>query len=429
METKSTPYPQKQQGAVTLLVTVLLLAIVTITTIYLAKVSLLETRTSANANRAKEALHHAQAGLDYGSMLYLDQGDSWADGTVTVVGLDNGTSVSVRGDIASDLLTITASGASLDITGNATVKEGYGRFPIVDFGELPPLMSNGNFPPGGTFSIVGNPNGGGTGVPVSAWVETSTTVGVASWQTCNMDEFLYQGGNAADTKVEQADGFVLCDDCRCQQADNTLCEAGDVSDPSECLDIVETSESAVPDVFENVFGICVTTACGASDDTPWQSFRDEFATLISCADFQALGAAAGDPFYEGGAKAGQLPLYWITGDCSIPANTQVASYEKPIILVVHGDLTMNSNSTFFGIMFAFSDVYPDPTAVGVETNDITINGSPTVYGVILVNSEVNLPTGSFTLVYAQNILERLSNNAGSIRYGVGRRAGSWTDFD
>ena len=232
----------------------LLLAIVTITTIYLVKVSLLESPYLCKLKPGrKEALHHAQAGLDYGSMMYLDQGDSWADGTVTVIGLENGVSVSVRGDIASNLLTITASGGSVDLTGNATVKEGYGRFPIVDFGELPPLMSNGNFPPGGTFSIVGNPNGGGTGVPVSAWVETSTTVGVASWQTCNMDEFLYEGGNAAKTKSEQSDGYILCDDCRCQQADNTLCEAGDVSDPSDCLDIVEASESDVPDVFENVF--------------------------------------------------------------------------------------------------------------------------------------------------------------------------------
>lgn len=84
---------------------------------------------------------------------------------------------------------------------------------------------------------------------------------------------------------------------------------------------------------------------------------------------------------------------------------------------------MNANSTFFGIMFAFSDIY-----TAAEDNDLQINGSPTVYGVILVNADVDLPNGSFTLVYSQNILEKLSNNVADDKYIIGRRAGSWTDF-
>ncbi|MGB0205674.1 MAG: pilus assembly PilX family protein [Neptuniibacter sp.] len=401
------PNGRNQKGAATLLVTVILLALITLVTVYITKLGLLEVKTGANANRAKEALHHAQAGLDYGALRYLDEGSSFTSGALAV----GGTSVAITAVVSGSLYTISATGISEDGTGTAVVQEGYGRVPIVDFGELPPLMSNGNFPPGGTFSIVGNPNGGGTGVPVSAWVASSATVGVASWQTCNMDEFLYEGTNSSQTQSEQDDGFIRCDTCRCQQATNTLCEAGDVTNPADCIDIVQQTD--IPDTFENTFGVA---------STAWASYKAAAADeTIACDD---LNSSVGEQFYIGD-KQGQLPLVWITGNCSIPANTQVGSYDYPIILVVHGNLTMNSNSTFFGIMFSFSDIY---TTTPAESFNITINGSPTVYGVILVNSNVNLPTGSFTLVYSQNILEKLSNAVDDDKYIIGRRSGSWTDF-
>jgi hypothetical protein len=180
-----------ERGAATLLVTVILLALITLVTVYIAKLGLLEVKTGANANRAKEALHHAQGGLDYGALMYLDQGSSFAAGSINV----GGTSVAVSGVSSGSIYTLTATGESVDGTGAAVVKEGYGRIPVANFGELPPLMSNGNFPPNGDFEIVANPNGGGTGVPVSAWVKSASGALTGSWSTCNVDEFLNEGTN------------------------------------------------------------------------------------------------------------------------------------------------------------------------------------------------------------------------------------------
>lgn len=400
-----------QKGAATLLVTVILLALITLVSIYITKLGLLEAKTGANANRAKEALHHAQAGLDYGALMYLDQGSSFASGSLSV----GGTSVAVSGVVSGSLYTLTATGESVDGTGEAVVQEGYGRIPVVDFGELPPLMSNGNFPPNGDFEIVANPNGGGTGVPVSAWVKAASGALTGSWSTCNVDEFLNEGTNnsgpAEDSKDPQSDGFTLCNNCKCSQAENPLCDTSiATSSPSDCSDIVE--DSNIPDTFQNTFGI---------DPNLWADYRDSVADqTVECGD---LNSSVGERFYEGGEKAGQLPLIWITGDCNIPANTQVGSYDYPIILVVHGDLQLSSNTVFFGIAFAFSDIYS-----ASEDNDITINGGAIVYGVILVNTDVNLPTGTFVIVYSQNILEKLSNVVNDDKYIIGRRSGSWTDF-
>ncbi|MFC6670997.1 hypothetical protein [Marinobacterium aestuariivivens] len=221
---------------------------------------------------------------------------------------------------------------------------------------------------------------------------------------------------------------MTCDTCRCQQADNTLCEAENGVDPEVCEDIVV--DECVPDTFENLFGVNVfdndtlpgpcEAETGVVDPSLWTIYRDMGTQYgVACND---LDANTGDRFYSGGANEGDLPLIWIEGDCTIPANTQVGSYDHPFILVVHGDVTMNSNSSMYGILFAFSDVY-----TASEDFDITVNGSPVVYGVMVINGEVDLPTGSFTLVYSNNILEKLSNIDGDYNE-LARFPGSWTDI-
>ncbi|MFY0676446.1 MAG: pilus assembly PilX N-terminal domain-containing protein [Neptuniibacter sp.] len=403
-----------ERGAATLLVTVILLALITLVTVYITKLGLLEVKTGANANRAKEALHHAQAGLDYGALMYLDQGSSFAAGAVSVAG----TNVIVTGTSSGGIYTITSSGESIDGTGAARVHEGYGRFPIFTLGELPPLMSNGNFPPGGTFSIVANPNGGGTGVPVSAWVASSATVGVGSWQTCNFDEFYYQGNNAAKLQTEPVDGFIRCDACECSAADDTLCEAVNGLQPADCADIV--AESAIPDVFENLFRV---------DAEEWNQYRDSYAVQdIACGD---LDADIGDIFKSGGQYAGQLPLIWITGDCN-PGGSDIGSPDAPIILVVHGNLELKANTVFFGIAMSFSDRYVETeNDNSIENEDWTlkVNGNSTVYGILLSNRNVDLPNGTFDLVYSNGVLENLAPSDGEEEYAIGRRTGSWNDIN
>lgn len=401
----------KERGAATLLVTVILLALITLVSVYITKLGLLEVKTGANANRAKEALHHAQAGLDHGAMMYVDQGSNFASEAISVAG----TTVNISGVVSGSLLTITATGESVDGTGSATVQEGYGRFPIIDFGQLPPLMSNGNFPPSGSFSIVTNPDGGGDGVPVSAWVKQSQAQGVGSWDSCNWDEFLYQGNNASQTKTE-IDGFIRCDTCECSKADDQLCTATSGFDPAACEDVVV--DSGLPDVFENLFRV---------DANGWVEYRDAFTVQdVACNE---LDADIGDIFKSGGAYEGRLPVIWITGACS-PGASEIGSPDAPIILVVHGDLTLSANTVFFGIAFSFSDRYTGDSNPG-STEDFTlkVNGNSTVYGILLSNRNVDLPNGTFDLVYSEKILENLVDTSGDEKYAIGRRTGSWNDLN
>ena len=429
---------RRQRGAATLIVVVVLMALLTLVVLTLTGLTTYELKTSSNMNRSKEALANAQAGLDYAAMKYLAAGSTFSETFSVPSGAADSVEVNVTVSTVSGAVEINSSSTSRDELASATVNEKYGKYSIFDFGDLPPLMAGGNFPPSGTFSIVAKPNGGGTGVPVSAWVKNSTTQGTASWQTCSYDEFLYDGTNDGASYSPETDGFVVCPTCKCQQASTTICEASNGFEPSSCPDVV--ADTCVPDTFETLFGDNVFddssisdgsgTACGSAGSVvpeEWKKYETDFGDLFSCADLPGLTGTEVKAKTAGASPNPDdpLPLVWIKGDCSIPANSTVGSYSSPFILVVHGDLTINSNSTVFGIVFAFSDIY-SPGAN--EDNDITINGSPTVYGSILVNGNVDLPTGSFTLVYAEGILDDLGGGDGEGFEGLARFRGSWKDY-
>ncbi|KEA64528.1 hypothetical protein ADIMK_0981 [Marinobacterium lacunae] len=417
---------QSQRGAATLIVAVVLLALLTITVLTVSRVTTLELKTGANTNRAKEAFHVAQGGLDYGAMKYVEDGSAWTPSGTTSVAIPSGseTDAQVSIVVSGGFATITSVGESPDQTGSATIEEKYGIVPLLATGELPPLMANGNAAIKGTFSIVTNPNGGGDGVPVSVWAESAQTQGTGAWETCNLDEFLYAGGNASE--VKGGDAEWVCDDCSCDNAvpaNQKLCDSKVVADPEDCADIV--ADPCVPDTFENLFGPNVyadSAACGGdSGVTPsaWQAYRELGMQYgVTCDD---LGENTGEIFYSGGAYDGELPLIWIEGDCKLP--TRVGSENAPFILVVHGDITANAKTIIYGILFAFSDIY-----TASEEFSASFTGGATIYGAILVNSGPDHLNGNFTLVYANDLLDKLSND-GEGYDSLARFPGSWTDMN
>jgi hypothetical protein len=395
----------RQTGAATLFVTIIVLALLTVIAAVSAKIGMFELKTAANTNRAKEALHAAQGGLDYGAVRYLDDA-SWAGESLYMPYGSTDASVSVSAVTGTDSVVLNAVGESVDTTGLARVEEKFARVPLLDIGERPPLMANGNFPDSGSFSIVTNPNGGGPGVPVSGWTTEAVKKGVSSWQTCNVDEWLYEGTNDSKAKLPQSDGFTLCHTCRCSQAENPICDPKDVAvnDTYDCTDIVIDDPTEIPDVFTNLFGVePEDNDSNGVDD--WYEFMQAFAkTDVTCA---GLNSTVGNRFYAGGADEGQLPLIWIEGDCTI--NGAVASYDAPVILFIHGEVTLNGGAIFYGILFGFSDRYDQAPTPKNEDFIVKVTGSPTLYGVLLSNQDLDATNGSFSLVYSETLLKKLVN--------------------
>jgi hypothetical protein len=424
----------RQAGAATLFVTVIILALLTVIAAVSAKIGMFELKTSANTNRAKEALHAAQGGLDYGAVRYLDDA-SWAGDSLYMPYGSTDASVSVSAVAGTDSVVLNAVGESVDTTGLARIEEKFARVPIFDVGELPPLMANGNFPDSGSFSIVTNPNGGGSGVPVSGWTSEAVKKGVSNWRTCNVDEWLYDGDNDSKAKLPQSDGFTLCHTCRCTDPKilNPICDPKDVAvnDTYDCTDIViddpfdpadPDNPDNIPDVFTNLFGMRPWDTDSSNIDD-WYEFIEAIAT-VKLGDCTSLGANSGDQFYGSGVNAGKLPLIWIEGDCDI--NGAVASYGAPVILFIHGNVTLNGGAVFYGILFGFSDKYDQDPTPNDEDFTIKTTGSPTLYGVLLSNQNLDATNGSFSLVYSETLLEKLVN-VGDTFYELARYPGSWTD--
>jgi hypothetical protein len=129
------------------------------------------------------------------------------------------------------------------------------------------------------------------------------------------------------------------------------------------------------------------------------------ATVLTCAQFNTLGAAASGLYYISDSSA--------ASECDMPG--QVGSANAPAIVVVNEKARLN-NTLFYGMLFVRSN---NDTAV------IRGNGHAEVYGSVVVQGSADI-TGGLRLVYDDTSLggpgKKLPEST-----RLGRLAGSWLD--
>lgn len=394
----------KQRGAAALVTVVVLIAVLMLTTITLSTTSSFEIREAADSTRQKEAFSAGQAGLDLASMKYL------SDNTVSLGSgsLPSGTTYSYTVSLSSDSIDIDAVGVSADTGGEASISEKFGMASTLGFGDIVPFLAAASIPTGGSFGLVTNPNGGGDGVPVSAWVEGAGINGKASWQTCNQDEYLYQGAS----------------NCGAVDAEDMLCNSD--SPEGACQDFVV--ETCVPDPVEILFPIDMPAHVSAADSSScgsgptslpssYHTYRDDHET--DCSALNALGGS--------GLKKGplEIPVAWVKEDCTI-TNT-VGSADEPIIAVVEGDLELKDD--FYGIVLMLSPgKYLDGSGNPLgDVYDFKINGNTAVYGAVMIMGNITHTNGTSDVIFDEDILDKLSGGGEGFS-GIARIKGTWHDF-
>lgn len=95
------------------------------------------------------------------------------------------------------------------------------------------------------------------------------------------------------------------------------------------------------------------------------------------------------------------------GNLTLPGGT-LGSITNPITLIVNGNLTLSSQSEFYGFIFV--------------KGDLTGNGGPTVFGAISVAGADKL-TGNPTVFYDPSVLKNIQRTG-----GLGWKMGTWRDF-
>lgn len=279
-------------------------------------------------------------------------------------------------------------------TGEATVAEPVANYKKFDGAPAVPLVSKSTFPPTGTAEVVGNPNGGGIGVPLTSWLNNNASCppdnSIASsgtWQTCEMQEWYH---------TEEYPEGVTCTDNNC------LCGPGG-NDPRYFLSYKTALETQISidiiidplfpcDLFETYFGVSRTN----------YGFIKNQAQLLS--DCSSLG-----PQSSG--------LIWISGsECRILANTIVGSPQNPVILVSAAtDTVIAGGANIYGILYIFD---------GEDANaDLTTLGSAAVYGSVIVDAAIDAFQGTFQIVYAGGVVAEATGTA-----GIGAVNGGWRDF-
>jgi len=381
-----------QTGYATLTMAVVLLIIMSLMTVYLTRSGIIDMRTAGNKVRYNQALANAELSLNTGigwminssnrtgltpatwttcdtaPAPYNQMTNAWAcfQPTGTTFYLATPASpASSRGVIYF----VIGTGTSDDGSASATVKEGV--YFTGSAGQNPaaaPMMGTGNVPLNGNFSVVANPNGGGTGVPISIWSKAVIDTPSGASATCQIQEYTTNGD----------------------------CSVSSLSSSSgKGKDIVDNDPNFPSDLFSYIFGV------------PTADYGSVKAQATQWTDCSSLTAAT-------------TGIVWVTGSCTIPNGASVGN-PNLILVVQGGDVTMNANSTFTGLLFSF-----DPSG---NTGTIKANGGATFYGSMLSNNNVTMGiniNGTFNMIY-QQIGGNSSGGASPFKL-LARIPGSWADY-
>nr|MDQ3040082.1 hypothetical protein [Pseudomonadota bacterium] len=338
---------------------------------------------------------------------------------------------------ASDRRIVTFVSVATIVGENArtTLTQTVGRYPLLStpVGK-PPIVASGSVNVTGTLQIVTNPNGGGTGVPVSVWSRRDVDK-TGTPNTCYADEFFRFGAKNNDPPTFEGtiNKTIVCDTCQCIGNESLSYDSsGNVQD--EGIDILDVEGTSAlrgtgvnynvksdslsypncefpPDLFAHIFGVAA-----------WEDVdRDCFAEKKIMRDFEnpntgavvTIGAdeaflyenavkiinptTAGSPLmapkqsYSGTyPSAGLSGVIWCQQNCDIGSNQTLGSPDNPVALVVDGSMSVQGR----------------------------------VFGIILLRSQANgatlTPSGGYTMSAADILTggsASLSMNAGAVVYG------------
>ena len=289
--------------------------------------------------------------------------------------------------------------------GRAAVAKPLGNFKALAGAPTVPLVTRSVFPPNGTAVVVPNPNGGGVGVPISAWVndnlsdftdplsgrqcqqDADAVLSSGTWNTCELQEWYGREAVPAGVACDQPPGQCACTN------EESLSYKRTGQDTILGLDIVK--DRAFPcDLFHVFFNV---------PDTQYESVKYTVPQQLDAGDCSTLGA-------------GSSGLIWVSGDtCNLNSDT-IGSPGNPVVIVSAATETRISGSvSIFGLLYVFDG--EDAVA------EFTGSGTASVYGALIVDADMSKFTGTVNVVYSDGVLLKASDLG-----GFGEINGGWRDF-
>jgi len=457
--------PVKQKGAVTLLVSVMLLFAVTLITVFSSRVGVLDQRIAANEYRHKEAKAAADAALEQAAAFLennigLYNGDiggdyPWADctdadiqndfpctiggttydlaydgdtaSTTTIEAIEHTTALSSGAESKSylvynrteNIMTVIGTGKSVDTTADAYVQASYAQTFFITPGAVPPLLASG-LDLSGSFTIIADPrvtydntisckavtpeDVSSPNGPLSLWTDGAGSGG--TWQTCSIDNYVNDSVNSSlgSGKLKCVYEYDDTDDWS-----NCACESdANLSDSGAGSTVGYTPRTDHPDI---------KGAWNVKEDFPDSPFEHFFQDDVAGVEADALKDGIhidGDCDDNDiiGYELTDKRIVWCTGNASFnSAGTQ----DNPIIVVAEGTLKLNAGANVWGIFVGLSN--------------FTANGGAKVHGAVIVedtDTYTFLTNGNYEQIYDFCVISNLQDP--SINSDIAKIQYSTIDF-
>jgi len=406
----------RQKGAATLLVAIVLLISITLVVLLTAKTVLIETKVEANNYRAGQSVAAAAAGLDYG-ISYFDNGTFDHDSNdVMDFYLDAGNDIyrhnlTLTSSLSSQVITanvyfdnddsdnpagsamctstagmqsglVIASGFSDDGIASRTVSQCLGIIPIFkDNGPDQPLISKGAVGMTGNASVINRYSN------ITIWSGDETDIG----NSVSMSTYLWDEVSSPLTSAQLID-----------------------TDPSNNAQKISSSR------LGNGFDI-IDSDPGLSSLTGEQFFNNFFS--ISRDGMESIAQNTGQHYASGNVSSdldGQSNIIWVDGDATINSNITVGSVTEPAIVYINGNLNYSGGPTIYGILYV--------------VGQMTVTGTVSVIGSSIVEGDpLHVPAGedpvdgngTLNLVYAPDLFDSTTSVPDGISVIVD---GSWRDW-
>jgi len=393
----------RQSGTATLTMSLILLVLITMVSVYTSRSVLLEQKISANDFRERQAFEAAESGLTAAIAYLASTGgaDKNNDGIVDFVFDTTGdgvgdannltypdnSSVTVTLNGVFPSFTLQSVGVSDDLTATRTV-----RSLVATVDTLPnvpdnPLTARGTVIVNGS-ATVHNPEGHST-----IWSGDNVELG---------------SNNATSTNIADPTdpGYPSCMD--------TSMTCGTTPSSSKIaigLDVIEHDSSLAnltpAQMFQNFFG------------TSMANYRESRVSLdVMAANANNAATNSGSP----GIHLGAGEVIWVDGNtslsnittvgCEIPLSGSAScpsASVNPSIVIINGDLTVSGTPNFYGLLYV--------------VGDMNTSSNTTVMGAAIVSGSSSSASGSLDVWYNSDVLNQLRDNG-----PLAGAPGSWQDW-
>jgi hypothetical protein len=336
-------------------------------------------------------------------------------------------------------ITLVASAGITGENASATVKETWGTFSRFSAQAAVPLIAAGTIQGLGNASIVASPNAGGYGLPGSMWSPNDANVddfgagGVGSVSTCHMGDFL---GVVPVSELETTCAGNGNTGCSCsnvaagspdmlsghfggsykQESIDILDVDGNHGGPNiqffpgwsntlgKCMDAEHdikfpADKDTDDNLFEWIFGVDINggdachkppvTATEAANEI--KALDDLGATFIP--DCSSLDSSSSG-LYVIGTYAGGV---FTPGACTLKVT--VGSPDNTVVVVATGDVKVNGNFNFFGMLYVRDDGSTGTcSATSGTCASYKGTGNVNYFGSVVVEGDVDV-AGSPNLIY------------------------------